>query len=73
MKQRTTLVLCLLIACLTLLIFTYLTRSSLCELRIRDGNREVAAFLAYESGKYLTGGGVRTAISGTGCVWHYGY
>ncbi|EIY6648672.1 type I toxin-antitoxin system Hok family toxin [Salmonella enterica] len=51
MKHRTALVLCLLIACLTLLIFTYLTRSSLCELRIRDGNREVAAFLAYESGK----------------------
>ncbi|MCK2408070.1 Hok/Gef family protein [Escherichia coli] len=29
--------------CLTLLIFTYLTRKSLCEIRYRDGHREVAA------------------------------
>ncbi|MCQ1734919.1 Hok/Gef family protein, partial [Escherichia coli] len=28
--------------CLTLLIFTYLTRKSLCEIRYRDGYREVA-------------------------------
>ncbi|MFM8141168.1 Hok/Gef family protein [Klebsiella pneumoniae] len=27
--------------------FTYLTRKSLCEIRYRDTNREVAAFLAY--------------------------
>lgn len=40
-----------LIVCLTLLIFTYLTRKSLCEIRYRDGHREVAAFMAYESGK----------------------
>ncbi|WP_282593709.1 type I toxin-antitoxin system Hok family toxin [Escherichia coli] len=33
--------------CLTLLIFTYLTRKSLCEIRYRDGHREVAAFMAY--------------------------
>ena len=33
------------------LIFTYLTRKSLCEIRYRDGYREVAAFMAYESGK----------------------
>ncbi|KAA1049556.1 type I toxin-antitoxin system Hok family toxin [Pseudocitrobacter sp. 73] len=51
MKQRDTLVLCVFIVCVTLLIFTYLTRSSLCELRIRDEHREVAAFLACESGK----------------------
>lgn len=31
-----------LIVCLTLLIFTYLTRKSLCEIRYRDTNREVA-------------------------------
>ncbi|HHE8494937.1 TPA: type I toxin-antitoxin system Hok family toxin [Enterobacter ludwigii] len=37
--------------CLTLLLFTLLTRSRLCELRLKDGNREVAATLAYESGK----------------------
>nr|WP_308066099.1 Hok/Gef family protein [Escherichia marmotae] len=29
--------------------FTYLTRKSLCEIRYRDGYREVAAFMAYES------------------------
>ena len=46
-----TLVWCVLIVCLTLLIFTYLTRKSLCEIRYRDGYREVAAFMAYESGK----------------------
>ncbi|MEI2603830.1 type I toxin-antitoxin system Hok family toxin [Erwinia aphidicola] len=37
--------------CFTLLIFTWLTRKSLCEIRYRDGDREVAAFMAYESGK----------------------
>ncbi|MGA6653634.1 MULTISPECIES: Hok/Gef family protein, partial [Enterobacteriaceae] len=30
----------MLIVCLTLLIFTYLTRKSLCEIRYRDGHRE---------------------------------
>ncbi|HBV9945415.1 TPA: type I toxin-antitoxin system Hok family toxin [Klebsiella aerogenes] len=40
-----------LIVCLTLLAFTFLTRKSLCEIRYRDGDREVAAFMAYESGK----------------------
>ncbi|WP_024562354.1 type I toxin-antitoxin system Hok family toxin [Franconibacter helveticus] len=40
-----------LMVCVTLLIFTYLTRSSLCELRLKDGDREVAAVMAYESGK----------------------
>ncbi|EBQ4103419.1 Hok/Gef family protein [Salmonella enterica] len=29
----------------------YLTRKSLCEIRYRDTNREVAAFMAYESAK----------------------
>ncbi len=41
---RSSLVWCVLIVCLTLLIFTYLTRKSLCEIRYRDGYREVAAF-----------------------------
>lgn len=44
-------VLCILIVCLTLLIFTWLTQNSLCELRMKDGTREVSAILAYESGK----------------------
>ncbi len=48
---RNALIWCVFMVCLTLLIFTYLTRSSLCELRIKDGSREVAALLAYESGK----------------------
>ena len=48
---RSTLLWCVLIVCLTLLIFTYLTRKSLCEIRYRDTNREVAAFMAYESAK----------------------
>ena len=44
-------VLCVLIVCLTLLIFTWLTRNSLCELRLKDGTREVSALMDYESGK----------------------
>ena len=48
---RNALIWCVLIVCLTLLIFTYLTRNSLCELRLKDGDREVAAVMAYESGK----------------------
>lgn len=43
------LVLCVLIVCLTILAFTLLTRKSLYELRIRDGNKEVAASLACQS------------------------
>ncbi|HED4271289.1 Toxin HokB [Klebsiella pasteurii] len=46
---RSTLLWCVLIVCFTLLIFTYLTRKSLCEIRLKDGQREVAAILAYES------------------------
>ncbi|MCW8294347.1 type I toxin-antitoxin system Hok family toxin [Klebsiella pneumoniae] len=42
---------CVLIVCLTLLAFTYLTRKSLCEIRYRDTTREVVAFMAYESAK----------------------
>jgi len=48
---RNALIWCVFMVCLTLLIFTYLTRSSLCELRVKDGSREVAALLAYEPGK----------------------
>ncbi|ENW8573495.1 Hok/Gef family protein [Escherichia coli] len=35
--------------CCTLLIFTLLTRDRLCEVRLKDGYREVTASLAYES------------------------
>ncbi len=46
---RNALIWCVLIVCVTLLIFTFLTRKSLCEIRYKDGSREVAAFLDYES------------------------
>ena len=42
---------CLLIVCITLLVFTLMVRKSLCEIRYRDMNMEVAAFMAYEPGK----------------------
>ncbi|WP_032812982.1 type I toxin-antitoxin system Hok family toxin [Yersinia mollaretii] len=46
---KNTLVLCLLIVCITVLALTLITRKSLCELRAKNGNKEVAAILAYES------------------------
>ncbi|HAV8296991.1 TPA: type I toxin-antitoxin system Hok family toxin [Escherichia coli] len=46
---RNALIWCILIVCITLLIFTGLTRNRLCEVRLKDGEREVAASLAYES------------------------
>jgi len=49
MKPQNSVIWCLVIVCLTILAFTLLTRHSLYELRIRDGNREVAAVMAYES------------------------
>ncbi|MCA7268431.1 Hok/Gef family protein [Escherichia coli] len=36
---------CVLIVCCTLLIFTLLTRNRLCEVRLKDGYREVTATL----------------------------
>ncbi|ECT8941858.1 type I toxin-antitoxin system Hok family toxin [Salmonella enterica] len=46
---RSSLIWCVLSVCITLLIFTGLTRNRLCEVRLKDGEREVAASLAYES------------------------
>jgi len=48
---RNTLFWCVLVICVTLLIFTYLTRKTLCEIRYKDAGREVAALMAYESAK----------------------
>ncbi|ELY2787067.1 type I toxin-antitoxin system Hok family toxin [Cronobacter sakazakii] len=48
---RNALIWCVLIVCITLLIFTLLIRKSLCEIRYKDRYREAAAFLADESGK----------------------
>ncbi|WP_050130642.1 type I toxin-antitoxin system Hok family toxin [Yersinia frederiksenii] len=49
MLPQNTLVWCLLIVCMTVLAFTLITHKSLCKLRLKDGNKEVAAILAYES------------------------
>ncbi|ROR09802.1 protein HokB [Erwinia sp. JUb26] len=45
------LIIIVLILCITGLIFTYFTRETLCELHWKSGDREVAAFMACESGK----------------------
>lgn len=39
----------LVVICITLLVFTWITRKSLCEIHIRKGETEVAAIMAYES------------------------
>lgn len=44
-------VLCLVVICITILAFTLMTRNTLCELRIKDGDKEVAAVLACDSGR----------------------
>jgi protein HokB len=62
---RNALVWCVLIVCLTLLIFTCLTRNRLCEVRLKDGNREVAS-LAYESNGKQPGGGETPPFQGCG-------
>ncbi len=45
---KRTLLLGLLMICMTLLIFTWMVRDSLCELRFRQDHTELAAVLAYE-------------------------
>ncbi|MDV5142502.1 MULTISPECIES: Hok/Gef family protein [Yersiniaceae] len=42
-------VICVIVICITLLIFMWITRSSLCEVRIRNNNIDVAVILDYES------------------------
>ena len=39
----------LVVICATVISLAWITRSTLCELRIRSGTTEVAAILAYES------------------------
>ena len=48
---QSTLFWCVLTLCLTLLIFTFLMRKSLCQIRYRDPFREVAAMMTCEPGK----------------------
>lgn len=47
--QQERVVLRLMIICMTLIALIWITRGSLCELRIKLGDTEVAAILAYES------------------------
>lgn len=51
MMPQKLVVLSLIVICVTLIVFTWLTRSSLCELHIKQGGTEVAAILAYEANK----------------------
>ncbi|MGO4746607.1 Hok/Gef family protein [Serratia quinivorans] len=46
--QQERVVLRLMIICTTLIALMWITRGSLCELRIKLGDTEVAAILAYE-------------------------
>ncbi|ECA5626163.1 Hok/Gef family protein [Escherichia coli] len=46
---RSTLIWFMLIVCLTLLIFTYLTRNSLCNIQYKDAEKEVNVFVTHES------------------------
>ncbi|MDR3433210.1 MAG: type I toxin-antitoxin system Hok family toxin [Rouxiella aceris] len=42
-------VLSLVVICVTIVMFTWITRNTLCELRIRQGSTEVAAIMACDS------------------------
>ena len=42
-------VICLIVICVTLLIFMWITRSSLCEVRFRNNQIDVAVIMDYES------------------------
>ncbi|MDS1913314.1 MULTISPECIES: Hok/Gef family protein [Enterobacter] len=46
--MRRSAVLCLVVVCITILIFIWMVRGSLCELHIKQGNTELIAYLAYE-------------------------
>ncbi|EGU34089.1 Hok/Gef family protein [Vibrio scophthalmi] len=39
----------LIVICLTILCFTWMTRGTLCGLHFKDGNSVISATLAYES------------------------
>lgn len=46
--MRRSAVLCLVVVCISILIFIWMVRGSLCELHIKQGNTELSAYLAYE-------------------------
>ncbi|WP_072091877.1 Hok/Gef family protein [Trabulsiella odontotermitis] len=41
--------LAIIVLCMTILVFTWLERGSLCEMRVKLGGVEIAALLQYES------------------------
>ncbi|EIO4564162.1 Hok/Gef family protein [Vibrio parahaemolyticus] len=49
MPRNKTALLGLIVICITILCFTWITRDSLCELQYRNGNSVISATLAYES------------------------
>lgn len=49
MPRNKTALLGLIVICITILCFTWITRDSLCELRYKDGDSVISATLAYES------------------------
>ncbi len=61
MKPLRYLFACLLVICVTVLFFSLFNRGLLCELRIKNGNQEVAAKLACSDRKCYAGG-VRSAL-----------
>jgi len=48
MMSRKLLLYGLIVVCITILTFTWMVRDSLCEIRIKQGGTEIAAFLNYE-------------------------
>ncbi|MCE3116163.1 type I toxin-antitoxin system Hok family toxin [Enterobacter sp. ASE] len=48
MKQQKTLLIALIVICITAIMAVLVTRKDLCEVRLRTGQTEVAVFTAYE-------------------------
>jgi Hok/gef family. len=49
MKQHKAMIVALIVICITVIMTVLVTRKDLCEVHIRTGQTEVAAFTAYES------------------------
>lgn len=48
MKQQKTILIALIVICITAIMAVLVTRKDLCEVRLRTGQTEVAVFTAYE-------------------------
>ncbi len=46
--MRRSYVYCLMVICITILVFVWMVRGTLCELHIKRGSTELTAYLAYE-------------------------